>query len=172
MVPNRNNGLIRRPLAPSPFSREIFKTPFDDLFNDALNALTSDIFGDKQSFHDKLLSKANYPKVNVSNDGENLLLEFAVPGLSKEDIDVEIDKNTNILTVKYQKKEEDSDEYKNYSYREIKSSSFMRQASLPDEAIQDEVKTSLKDGILSISFPLEKKEEIEEENKVKLQISD
>ena len=75
------------------------------------------------------------------------LITLAIPGFTKEQIKLEL--NGNILTISAENKEQ-SDE--NDTKKNI-NSKFRQVISLNNDIERDSIKSSLKDGILSISIP-------------------
>ena len=75
------------------------------------------------------------------------LITLAIPGFTKEQIKLEL--NSNILTISAENKEQ-SDE--NNTKKNI-SSKFKQVISLNNDIERDSIKSSLKDGILTISIP-------------------
>lgn len=75
------------------------------------------------------------------------LITLAIPGFTKEQIKLEL--NGNILTISAENKEQ-SDE--NHTKKNI-NSKFRQVISLNTDIVRDSIKSSLKDGILTISIP-------------------
>jgi HSP20 family molecular chaperone IbpA len=75
------------------------------------------------------------------------LITLAIPGFTKEQIKLEL--NGNILTISAENKEQ-SDE--NDTKKNI-NSKFRQVISLNNDIERDSIKSSLKDGILTISIP-------------------
>ncbi|MBN8522692.1 MAG: Hsp20/alpha crystallin family protein [Rickettsiales bacterium] len=75
------------------------------------------------------------------------LITLAIPGFTKEQIKLEL--NGNILTISAENKEQ-SDE--NHTKKNI-NSKFRQVISLNTDIERDSIKSSLKDGILTISIP-------------------
>lgn len=79
--------------------------------------------------------------------GKEYLITLAIPGFTKEQIKLEL--NGNILTISAENKEQ-SDE--NDTKKNI-NSKFRQVISLNNDIERDSIKSSLKDGILTISIP-------------------
>ena len=85
----------------------------------------------------------NYPPYNVVKlDNSNVVIEMAVAGFKREDIEVTTEKN--ILTVS-STKEEDNREY---TYRGLARRAFKKSWVLSEDSVVDDV--TYKDGILSV----------------------
>lgn len=138
-------SLIRHnSVAPSLLDRDEFLTPFSTLFNDFFNN-SFDFLG--KDFFDG----AAYPKVDVRDDGNQLVIEAEVPGLKRDQISVEID--GNILRIKGEKKAKDEKKSKNYIHRELKHSSFCRTFKMPTTVDIDNIASSFQDGVLEVLLP-------------------
>jgi molecular chaperone IbpA len=86
---------------------------------------------------------SNYPPYNVVKlDSNNVMIEMAVSGFKREDLEVTTEKN--ILTVS-SSKEEDTREY---MFRGLAKRSFKKSWELSDDSVVDKV--TCEDGILSI----------------------
>ena len=116
------------------------------------------------SFLDSLLNDApssneyrmNFPAVNIVETNDDYQLELNVPGRKKDDFKITIDKN--ILTVSFEKKEDEKDESKKVIKREFITQSFKRSFTLDEKINADEINAKYEDGLLLLTLP--KKEEI------------
>ena len=112
-------------------------------------------FFDVESIFDSKWPNVNtsLPSVNISEDDKCFCVDVVAPGFKKEDFKVNID--DDILTISAETKTENGDENKNkqYSRREYSYSSFTRSFRLPENAKDDKVAASYKDGILKLDIP-------------------
>ncbi len=116
------------------------------------------------SFLDSLLSDTpvtsnsnfNFPAVNIIETKDNYELEFNVPGRNKEDFKITVDKN--VLTVSYEKKEEQKDESKKFIKKEFSSRSFKRSFNLDEKINAEAINAKYENGILTLTLPI--KEEV------------
>lgn len=109
------------------------------------------------------------PAVNVSETDKAFELEVAVPGLNKEDFDIDMDKD--ILTISAQKQtetEETSEETKKVTRREFSYSSFSRSFRLPENVDEENISAEYKDGLLHLSIPKKSKEEAEMKKRIEV----
>jgi HSP20 family protein len=81
-------------------------------------------------------------------------LAAELPGLSKDDISVTVDKG--VVTVTGKKITNKTEEGANYYMKECACGSFSRSLRLPAEVEEDEIKATFKDGILTIEMPHKK----------------
>lgn len=98
----------------------------------------------------------NFPAVNIAETNDAYELEFNVPGRKKEDFKITVDKN--ILTVSFEKKEEQKDETKQFIKKEFVTQSFKRSFTLDEKVNADDINAKYEDGLLLLTLP--KKEEV------------
>ena len=80
-----------------------------------------------------------------------MIIEAAIPGLGKEEVDVEID--NKILTIRGESNQHEDIRDEQYVKRELKRSAFQRSFKL-DENLDDTTITGAYDkGILTITIP-------------------
>ena len=108
----------------------------------------------KQFFSDDWFSpikSMQMPTTDVyTKDDKELHVEAHLPNFEQKVIDINVDKGT--LVIRGEKHEQQEDKDKKYIVRES-SSSFYRSIRLPDAADEDNIKASMKDGVLSIVVP-------------------
>ena len=88
------------------------------------------------------------PSFEVLNSKDSYRVRADLPGLTKKDVDIEI--NDDVITIKGERKNEYSD---NNHYSEFSYGKFSRSFSLPDDVICDDIKASMKDGVLALAIP-------------------
>lgn len=99
-------------------------------------------------------ASANAPAINIIEDDHNYKVEVAAPGLTKDDFNVKIGQD-NQLIVSMEKKQENKDEDKNGKYlrREFSYSHFQQSMLLPDNVEKDKIEAKVENGVLSILIP-------------------
>jgi len=90
------------------------------------------------------------PSLDIKETEDKYLVSVEVPGVAKEDVDIQIDGNR--LTIHGVKKQEKKEEKENYRCVERHYGSFERTLSLPQDANVDDINASFKDGVLSIDI--------------------
>jgi HSP20 family protein len=93
------------------------------------------------------------PQAEAAANGEQYDINVELPGVSLEDINIDVHDNT--LTVHGEKKTEREEKGKTYFFSERTYGSFQRSFRLPANVDADKVSASFKDGVLSISIPKE-----------------
>ena len=125
--------------------------PFEDDFLKMQQYMNSLI---EQHMSASAIGNYNYPRTNIQDTKEKIVLEFDLAGVPKENIKLSIDEN-NVLTLegKKESKVEQKDDKGNYVRREIFYGNFTKVIQLPENVIQEKLKTEYKDGILTVTIP-------------------
>ena len=89
--------------------------------------------------------------VDVYETEETLVVKARTAGVNKEDLDVSI--SDGILTVSGTLSSGDDTDATNWHIQECYWGEFSRTVALPVPVREDEAQASLKDGVLSITFP-------------------
>lgn len=89
--------------------------------------------------------------VDVYETDEELVVKARTAGVEKEDLDVSI--SDGILTITGTLSSGDDSAATNWHIQECYWGEFSRTLALPVPVKEDEAKASLKEGVLSISFP-------------------
>ena len=120
-------------------------------------------------FDTDYLPKANCtaPAINVKESDKAYIVELAAPGMKKEDFNVHINDEGN-LVVKMESKAEKKDEDKNTRYlrREFSYSKYEQTLILPDDVKRDAISAKVEHGVLTVELP----KIVEEKVKVSRQI--
>lgn len=96
-----------------------------------------------------LFDRSVSPPVDVVEHDDTFVVVCDLPGVSKENLDVNI--ANNVLTIHGEKHSEKEADQEESSYRrEIWSGSFQRTLSLPPTANPEDVQAELKNGVLRI----------------------
>jgi HSP20 family protein len=94
------------------------------------------------------------PTFNFYEKDGNYQLEAEIPGVSKEDISVTIDRN--VLTVSGKKESKIEEKEANYYLRESSYGSFSRSLRLPGEVDEGKVQANFQNGVLKLTMPQKK----------------
>jgi HSP20 family protein len=109
-------------------------------------------FEDLNKEFDGATSPSAYvPRVDLSEDTNNIYVHAELPGLSKDDVKVTV--ADGILTIRGEKKHEEKKEDKNYFRIERRYGEFARQFTLPDNIKEEEVHANFNNGVLEIAIP-------------------
>lgn len=103
------------------------------------------------------------PSVDIREEPDKFVIHADVPGVNPDDIDIHMENGQ--LTIKGEKKAEETTEEKNYKRIERTYGSFYRRFGLPDSAQADQITAKCKNGVLEIVIP---KRESEQPRKIKV----
>jgi len=95
------------------------------------------------------------PRMNVVEHPEAFEVVLEVPGLTKDDINIEVDQGR--LAIWGEKKTEKEEQGKKVHVREITYGSFRRELALPDDVVQDRIQASYDNGHLRLTLPRQDK---------------
>lgn len=95
------------------------------------------------------------PAVDVSENESEYIVKADLPGISKEDMTVDI--SDNVITIKGERKHEEKVEEDKYVLVERSYGTFTRSFSLPQNVDAEGIKANYADGVLELKLP--KKEE-------------
>ena len=91
------------------------------------------------------------PTMDVYEEKDEIVVKAELPGIDKENIEVNLTDHT--LTIKGEKKKEEEVKEENYYRSERSYGSFFRTLELPTAVHGDKVKASFKNGILEVRMP-------------------
>jgi HSP20 family protein len=91
------------------------------------------------------------PAVEVADTKETVVVRVQVPGVSKDNLHVDI--NDHSLTLRGEMKEKEKKAEKNYYRQEIRYGAFARTIPLPVAVKVDQATAQLKDGLLEVTLP-------------------
>lgn len=107
-------------------------------------------------FDNEWMAKANAtaPAINVMESEKDYKVEVAAPGMTKEDFNVRIDEDNN-LVISMEKKMEKSEEKKEQRYlrREFSYAKFQQTMILPDDVEKEKIAAGVENGVLTIELP-------------------
>ena len=99
---------------------------------------------------DQLQSGTFVPPVDVYEDEHNVVLKLEVPGVSEENLDIQLENNT--LTVKGERKFEKEEKEENFHRIERRYGSFLRTFRLPNIVDSEKVEAHYDKGVLRITI--------------------
>ena len=116
--------------------------------------------------HDWMMkTNATAPAINVVESDKDYKVEVAAPGMKKEDFNIHLGEN-NELVITMEQKNENKEEHKKYLRREFAYSKFQQSFILPDDVEKEKISASVNDGILTIELPKHAPEEKAKVNRV------
>lgn len=123
--------------------------------SELFEGLMENFLNDSNWFKPELNSKFSMPAVNIKNNENEFEIELAVPGLKKEDFNIEVEEN--VLKLSVNKSAENREENENYTRKEFSYFNFQRSFALPKDVVDTEnVQATYADGILKVLLPKQK----------------
>jgi|TARA_B100000073_G_scaffold323632_1_gene305862 HSP20 family protein len=132
---------------PLHFNRDEFLTPFDRMFDD----IVSSQFPEFEKNFGISFQKGSFPKVDVADYDESIVIIAEIPSLKKDALKIEVE--DNILTISGDKHNL-HDEDVRYIRRELKHSSFRRSFQFFNDLLDSKnITANFEDGVLRIEIP-------------------
>jgi len=104
------------------------------------------------------------PAINTREGEFAYHVEVDLPGMKKEDINIQIEDNTLVISGERKVKEEIKEE--NYYKVESSFGTFSRSFSLPDDADIENIHAESKDGVLEVVVPKLEVQKVEKTKKI------
>lgn len=114
----------------------------------------------------RMLDATWAPQLETFRKDGKLVLRADLPGLSKDDVEIEVD--DDMLTISGERTDEFKDERDDYYRSERSYGRFCRTVQLPDGVNPDEIAASFKDGVLEVTLPEPKVSEVRRSRQVKI----
>lgn len=89
--------------------------------------------------------------IDVYQTENDIVIKSTIAGVKPEDLDVSI--NSDMVTIRGERKNEEEVTGENYYYQECYWGSFSRSVVMPTDIIAEKAEASLKNGILTIRLP-------------------
>lgn len=105
---------------------------------------------------DKTIFRANAafePNISINQKDNLYIVKADLPGMDKSAINIEIKGRELILSG--ERKEEESKQDKGFYRQELNYGSFVRSILLPEDAKTDQIASEYKNGVLTITIPME-----------------
>lgn len=136
MIPfRRNNSINKR-------GEDIF----DSFFNN--------FFGEDMFYPSNISTFGNGFKVDLKENENNYMIEADLPGIKKENIDINL--NNNYLTISAKRQDDVEDKSGNYVRRERRYGEFKRSFYI-DNVDENAIDASFSDGVLKVILPKKEK---------------
>ncbi|THU30425.1 Hsp20/alpha crystallin family protein [Niastella caeni] len=127
----------------------------------SFDSVVDDFFNSIPGLWNEGYSGINLAPVNIYETAEGYQLELSVPGINKEDINVNVEKG--LLAISYDKKEENKQEGYKTIRREFGHRSFKRTFTVADQVNVEAIQAKYENGILKLFLP--KKDQVKDNPK-------
>jgi HSP20 family protein len=116
---------------------QMLSSMFENFFNEGLNKFEQNVFFT--------------PRADVIEHDKSFELQLSLPGLKKEEINLEV--NGDVLTISGERKIKHEQKESKYHSVESYYGSFSRSFTLPETANKQAIEAEFTDGILKIAIP-------------------
>ena len=120
----------------------------NDEISSLLNRHFDNYFPDANYWED--VDKLSMP-IEVADKGKEFDIRAELPGVKKEDLDIDIEKD--FLKINAKKFDETKEENQNYKHSEFSYGEYSRTIQLPEEIDIDKTEAKLEHGVLKIIAP-------------------
>lgn len=93
------------------------------------------------------------PSLDLTESNGTFEAKLDVPGMSPDEIDIEVTGDTLTITGKHEEEKTEDDKEKKYHRVERRSGSFQRSVTLPCTVKEADVSAEYQDGVLTITLP-------------------
>lgn len=145
---------------PFHFNRDEFLTPFDRMFDN----IVSNSYPDMTKELGISFEKGSFPKVDVADYDDLIVIIAEIPALKKKDLNVDIE--NGVLTLSGDKHGLQEPNVR-YIRKELKHSSFRRSFKLGDMLDVSNVTARFEDGVLTVEIP-KKEPEVPTKKEIKV----
>ena len=128
--------------------------PFRDVvtLQDRMNRMFDQALSKTRADDEEGLTASTWvPAVDIFETADSIVMKAELPGVSRENIDIQVRDNT--LTLKGERKFEREVKDENYLRIERSYGAFQRAFSLSTVIQQDKIKAVFKDGVLEVTLP-------------------
>jgi len=144
---------------------DMFRDPIMDIFNEPMGMFHDpfapfDVFFEpppmttgfaKRRMNNGYQRPGFYPRMDVASVGDKIEIRAELPGMDEKDIILSLD--NHVLTIKGERKREQTEENKNYYLKESSSGYFSQAVRLPKNIDESKIDAVFKNGVLTITVP-------------------
>ena len=120
-----------------------------DAFQSDFNRLVDSFFGGRSNGNGG--ARRWVPAIDLVETADSLVLKADLPGLTEDDVEIEV--KDNVLTISGERSSEQEDKAENYHRVERSYGSFSRSLTLPEGVDPESVKAEFDNGVLQVTVP-------------------
>ena len=105
-------------------------------------------FMGRSPFEDNWMTKK--PRINLSTENKQYRLQVALPGFTREEINIDLNNHVLLIEAKKVKKKEKKD---NFLVKEVELDSMRRKFYLSEDVLVENIKAHFEHGILTLLLP-------------------
>ena len=106
-------------------------------------------------FDNEWIVKPNFstPAINVIENEKDYKVEVAAPGMNKEDFNIHLNENQELVITVEKNTQNEQKEEKKYLRREFSYTKFQQAFQLPDNVDKEKIGAKVENGVLEITLP-------------------
>ena len=106
-------------------------------------------------FDNEWIVKPNFstPAINVIENEKDYKVEVAAPGMNKEDFNIHLNENQELVITVEKNTQNEQKEEKKYLRREFAYTKFQQAFQLPDNVDKEKIGAKVENGVLEITLP-------------------
>ena len=106
-------------------------------------------------FDNEWIVKPNFstPAINVIENEKDYKVEVAAPGMNKEDFNIHLNENQELVITVEKNTQNAQKEEKKYLRREFSYTKFQQAFQLPDNVDKEKIGAKVENGVLEITLP-------------------
>ena len=93
------------------------------------------------------------PRIDMRQTGDKLMITAELPGVTRSEVQIEATEDGLAISGEHREAREEGGRDRDYHLAERSYGSFYRRIALPEGALTDQAKASMRDGILEITVP-------------------
>ena len=97
------------------------------------------------------------PQIELFQRGNELVVRADLPGLDRDDVNVEVE--NGVLWITGERREQHEDRREGFYHSERSYGSFHRAIPLPDGVNEDQINAQFRDGVLEVTIPVPRQEQ-------------
>jgi len=107
------------------------------------------------------------PQIEVRQRGNEIVVRADLPGVSPDDVTVEIE--DGVLAISGERREEAEEQREGFYHTERRYGSFYRAIPLPEGVSEEQINASFRDGVLEVTVPLPPAQEPQRARRIPIQ---
>lgn len=119
-------------------------------FHNEMGQMFNDLFASPNEPTDETENRWS-PSVDIAETDSGFEVRAELPGVKQEDVNVSV--RDNVLTLRGEKRQEETDEGKDYRRVERHYGSFQRAFTLPPNVDVEAITAAYRDGVLTLTVP-------------------
>ncbi len=145
---------------------DFFLSEMDHWFDQLRNDFEQLFWNPRDRYNSTLSEWSRTPAVDVADHGDKYEMQVELPGINKEDINLEVSPYGIELSAEHDETKDEKG--KNWLRKERTTSSFYRCFEMPDELKTEDVKAEMNDGVLTVTLPKKTPTPKQKSKKVKI----